>query len=183
MGKATIVIIPEYKEADSKVNQNGIRIMTVTTRRGVSDTQDPRINSLSKFNCIAACLEAEQLGADEGLMLDMNGNISTCNSTNFFIVRDDEVWTSTGEFCLPGITRKIVIDLCKENNISVYERDFQLKDVQSADEAFVTGTFAGIIPAIAIDGKILSQGYRGLLTKYLQELYFQKLHQLYPKLK
>ncbi len=183
VGKATIVIIPEYKEADSKVNQNGIRIMTVTTRRGVSDTQDPRINSLSKFNCIAACLEAEQLGADEGLMLDMNGNISTCNSTNFFIVRDDEVWTSTGEFCLPGITRKIVIDLCKENNISVYERDFQLKDVQSADEAFVTGTFAGIIPAIAIDGKILSQGYRGLLTKYLQELYFQKLHQLYPKLK
>jgi branched-chain amino acid aminotransferase len=114
-------------------------------------------------------------------MLDKNGNVSTCNSTNFFIVRNGEVWTSSGEYCLPGITRKVVIDLCKENNISVYEKDFQLKEVHSADEAFVTGTFAGLIPAIEIDEKILSHGKRGLLTKILQELYGQKLHQLYPK--
>ena len=180
-GSPTVVIIPEYKEADSTVNKKGICIKTVSIKRSTPEVQDPHINSLSKFNCIAACIEAAKLGADEGLMLDKNGNVSTCNSTNFFIVRNGEVWTSSGEYCLPGITRKVVIDLCKENNISVHERDFQLKEVHSADEAFVTGTFAGLIPAIEIDEKILSHGKRGLLTKFLQELYGQKLHQLYPK--
>ena len=180
-GAPTVVIIPEYKEADSAVNKKGICIKTVSIKRSTPEVQDPHINSLSKFNCIAACIEAAKLGADEGLMLDKNGNVSTCNSTNFFIVRNGEVWTSSGEYCLPGITRKVVIDLCKENNISIHEKDFQLKEVHSADEAFVTGTFAGLIPAIEIDGKILSLGKRGLLTKNLQELYGQKLHQLYPK--
>ena len=114
---STIVIIPEYKKADKKINEKGINLVTVNIRRGTSDTQDPRLNTLSKLNCILACIEADKAGADEGIMLDINGNVSTCNSTNFFIIRKGEVWTSKGIYCLPGITRKMVINLCKENNI------------------------------------------------------------------
>ena len=181
IGGSSIVIIPEYKEADEKVNKNGIRLVTVSTRRGTPDCHDPRINTLSNQNCIAACIEADRAGADEGIMMDINGNVSTCNSTNFFIVRNGEVWTSTGNYCLPGITRKAVIDICLQNNIPVFNKDFSIADVQSAQEAFVTGTFAGIIPAIEIDGQAMSGGKRGDLTFILQRLYSEKLNQLYPK--
>ena len=177
---STIVIIPEYKKADKKVNEKGINLVTVNTRRGTSDTQDPRLNTLSKLNCILACIEADKAGADEGIMLDINGNISTCNSTNFFIIRKGEVWTSKGLYCLPGITRKMVINICKEKNIPIYERDFGIKHVHTSDEAFVTGTFAGIIPAINIDGYKISNGIRGDLTHKLQEYYSEKLIKLYP---
>ena len=181
IGRSSIVIIPEYKEADELVNKNGIRLITVKTRRGTPDSQDPRINSLSKQNCINACLEADRAGVDEGIMLDVNGNVSTCNSTNFFILKNGEVWTSTGEFCLPGVTRKAVIDICKENEISIQEKDFTITDVHSSDEAFVTGTFAGIIPAVEIDGHGMSEGVRGAITHMLQDLYNKKLSQLYPR--
>jgi len=179
---STLVIIPEYKKADKKINESGINLVTVKIRRGTSDTQDPRLNTLSKLNCILACIEADKLGADEGIMLDVNGNVSTCNSTNFFIVRDDEVWTSKGTYCLPGITRKIVIDICKEKNIPIYEKDFKIKSVHSADEAFVTGTFAGIIPVKKIDDYIISNGVLGELTHDLQKYYSEKLIKLYPKI-
>ena len=180
-GDPTVVIIPEYKEADPAVNQQGISIKTVSIKRSTPEVQDPRINSLSKFNCIAACIEAESSGADEGLMLDKNGNVSTCNSTNFFIIKNDEVWTSTGEYCLPGITRNTVIDLCKENAIPVFEKNFVLSDVHTADESFVTGTFAGIIPVRKIDGNVLPGEQPCTITLRLQELYIQKLNNLYPK--
>lgn len=180
-GECSIVIIPEYKVADEKVNVNGVRLVTVTTRRGTSDSQDPRINSLSKQNCITACIEADQLGADEGIMLDINGNVSTCNSTNFFIVRNKKVWTSTGKYCLPGVTRGAVIDICMENDIPVFMKDFRIIDVHSADESFITGTFAGIIPAVEIDGKTMSDGKRGKITLRLQELYKEKLSRLCPE--
>ena len=114
-------------------------------------------------------------------MLDINGNVSTCNSTNFFIVRKGEVWTSKGIYCLPGVTRKMVISICQENNIPIYEKDFKVEDVHSADEIFVTGTFAGIIPAIEVDGYKISSGSRGKLTYKLQEYYSNKLATLYPK--
>ena len=179
---STLVIIPEYKKANKKINEKGIRLVAVNIRRGTSDTQDPRLNTLSKLNCILACIEADKAGADEGIMLDINGNISTCNSTNFFIIRKGEVWTSKGVYCLPGITRKIVIDICKEKNIPIYEKDFKIEDVYSADEAFVTGTFAGIIPAIDIDNHKISNGIRGELTYRLQEYYSSKLIRLYPKI-
>jgi len=179
---STIVIIPEYKKADKKINEKGINLVTVNIRRGTSDTQDPRLNTLSKLNCILACIEADKAGADEGIMLDINGNVSTCNSTNFFIIRNGEVWTSKGMYCLPGITRKTVIDICKEKNIPIYERDFSIQDVHSSDEAFVTGTFAGIIPAINIDGYKISNGIRGELTYKLQEYYSERLIKLYPKI-
>ena len=178
-GDPTVVIIPEYKEADSAVNQQGINIKTVSIKRSTPEVQDPRINSLSKFNCIAACIEAESSGADEGLMLDKNGYVSTCNSTNFFIIKNDEVWTSTGKYCLPGITRNTVIDLCKENSIPIFEKNFLLSDVHTADESFVTGTFAGIIPVRKIDGNVLPGEQPGTITQRLQELYIQKLNNLY----
>ena len=163
----TIVIIPEYKRPNKDVIDKGIRLVSVQTRRD-SAVQDPKINSLSKMNCISACIEAENLGAEEGLMLDPHGFVSTCNSTNFFIVVNNEIWTSTGEYCLNGVTRGAIISLCKENNITVYEKNFLIQDVYNANEAFVTGTFAGVIPVVEIDGRIMSKGY---LTKELQNLY------------
>ena len=181
IGNSSIVIIPEYKIADKTVNQNGISLVFVNIKRGSQDSQDPRLNTLSKLNCILACIEADQAGADEGIMLDINNNVSTCNSTNFFIVKNNEVWTSKGDFCLPGITRKAVINLCYENKIPIIEKNFNKDDVLSANEAFVTGTFAGIIPAIKIEDKIMSKGVLGKITKKIQILYEDKLNKLYLK--
>ena len=181
IGGCSIVIIPEYKEADPLVNENGIKLVTVNIRRGTQNSQDPRLNTLSKLNCIIACIEADKKGADEGIMLDINGNISTCNSTNFFMVKNKEIWTSTGDFCLPGITRQTVIDLCLDNKINILEKDFVIDDIYTADEIFVTGTFAGIIPAIEVDGIAISDGIRGQITYKVQSLYQNKLHQLYLK--
>lgn len=168
----TIVIIPEYKKANKAVIDKGIRLVSVKTRRD-SLVQDPKINSLSKMNCISACIEAEKLGAEEGLMLDPNGFVSTCNSTNFFIITNNEIWTSTGEYCLNGVTRGSIINLCKENNISVYEKNFLIEDVYNADEAFVTGTFAGVIPVIEIDSRKMN---KGPLTKELRKIYIDDIN-------
>lgn len=177
IGDPTLVIIPEYKKASEAVKRVGITLATVFTKRDHS-VQDPRINSLSKHNCIAACIEAEKLGADEGLMLDPHGFVSTCNSTNFFIVRGGEVWTSTGEYCLNGVTRRSIISICKENDIPVLEKNFTVEDVHSADECFVTGTFAGVIPVIEVNGHGISGGVRGPITENLQILYQQQLEEL-----
>ena len=163
----TIVIIPEYKKPNEETFDKGIRLASVKTRRDFT-VQDPKINSLSKMNCISACIEAEILGVDEGLMYDPNGFVSTCNSTNFFIIINDEVWTSSGEFCLNGVTRGSVIKLCKDNNIIVHEKNFSIEEVLNADEAFVTGTFAGILPVVEIDGVTFKKGD---FTKRLSKLY------------
>ena len=170
VGKPTIVIIPEYKKASPKLKVEGITLGTVKTIRD-NRTQDPRINSLSKHNCIAACIEAEKLGVDEGLMLDPNGYVSTCNSTNFFMISNKEVWTSNGQYCLNGVTRSSVIDICKRNDLPIKEKEFSVKDVHGADEVFVTGTFAGIIPVISVDGLVIGNGTRGPLTQQLQTWY------------
>ena len=170
VGKPTLVIIPEYKKASEQVKIKGITLGTVKTIRD-NRTQDPRINSLSKHNCIAACIEADKMGVDEGLMLDPHGYVSTCNSTNFFIIRDQEVWTSSGKYCLNGVTRSNVIDLCKENDVTIFEKDFLLDDVHSANEVFVTGTFAGIVPVISVDAKTIGKGIRGVLTEKMQRWY------------
>ena len=170
VGKPTIVIIPEYKKASPKLKVEGITLGTVETIRD-NRTQDPRINSLSKHNCIAACIEAEKLGVDEGLMLDPNGYVSTCNSTNFFMISNKEVWTSNGQYCLNGVTRSSVIDICKRNDLPIKEKEFSVKDVHGADEVFVTGTFAGIIPVISVDGLVIGNGTRGPLTQQLQIWY------------
>ena len=167
---ATVVIVPEYKEPLPAIVETGITLFTVHVRRGFPDVQDPKLNSHSKLNCITACIQAIEAGADEALMLDPHGFVATCNSTHFFIVRKGEVWTSTGDYCLGGITRANVIRLCRENGIPVFEKNFSLTDVYGADEAFVTGTFAGLVPARVVDGRVLSAG-RGPMTERLQGLY------------
>ena len=177
LGKPTVVIIPEYKKASEEIKKVGLTLATVKTKRDHL-IQDPRINSLSKHNCISACIEADQLGVDEGLMLDPYDFVSTCNSTNFFIVRGEEVWTSTGEYCLNGVTRGSIIRLCKEYDIPVYEKNFNVEDVHTADEVFVTGTFAGVIPVISVDGKIIGDGIRGSITESLQNWYALDIEKL-----
>jgi branched-chain amino acid aminotransferase len=167
---ATIVIIAEYKQPPAGLAENGLRLFTVHVRRGDPAVQDPKLNSHSKLNCITASIQATQAGADEALMLDPHGFVATCNSTHFFIVRKGEVWTSSGDYCLGGITRANVIQLCTDNSIPVFEKNFSLTDVYGADEAFVTGTFAGVVPVREVDGRVLIEG-RGPMVERLQQLY------------
>ena len=167
----TVVIVPEYKQALPETVEKGIRLFTVHVRRGYPDVQDPKINSHSKHNCISACIQAAKAGADEALMLDSHGFVATCNSTHFFIVRKGEVWTSSGDYCLGGITRGNVIDLCEQNAIPVLQKNYSLTDVYGADEAFVTGTFAGLVPVREIDGRAIGEGPRGPMVERLQQLY------------
>ncbi|MDE2092181.1 MAG: aminotransferase class IV [Gammaproteobacteria bacterium] len=174
---ATVVIIPEYKLPLPAAVEQGIRLFTVHIRRGPPDVQDPKLNSHSKLNCILACIQASNAGYDEALMLDPQGFVATCNSTHFFIVRKGEVWTSTGNYCLGGITRANVIRLCRDNGIPVFEKDFSLTDVYGAEEAFVTGTFAGLVPVTEIDGRKLGDSKRGPMVQRLQQLYMQLMQQ------
>ncbi|MBS3927296.1 MAG: aminotransferase class IV [Sphingomonadales bacterium] len=167
---ATIVIIPEYKHPLPETIEHGITLFTVHVRRGDPAVQDPKLNSHSKLNCITACIQATQAGANEGLMLDPHGFVATCNSTHFFIVRKGEVWTSTGDYCLGGITRANVIRVCREAGIPVYEKNFSLTEAHGADEAFCTGTFAGVVPVTEIDGRKITDG-RGPMVERLQGLY------------
>ena len=170
IGAPTIVIIPEFKKVNIDDINKGISLVLVKTIRDYR-VQNPQINSLSKHNCIAACIEATKLGADEGIMLDPKNNVSTCNSTNLFIVRNNEVWTSKGVYCLKGVTRGTIIRICKEYNIKIYEKDFSYEELYSADEVFVTGTFAGVIPVVKVGDKVLSNSKIGRITKQLQEYY------------
>ena len=172
---ATIVIIPEYKQALPEASERGIRLFTVHVRRGYPDVQDQKLNSHSKINCITACIQAAKAGADEALMLDPHGFVATCNSTHFFIVRKGEVWTSTGDFCLGGITRGNVIRLCRELDIPVYQKNFSLTDVYGADEAYVTGTFAGLCPVREVDGRTIGSGERGAMVQRLQTAYLEMI--------
>ena len=171
IGPATIVIIAEYKTPNPAVLERGVKLFTVHVRRAPPDIQDPKLNSHSKLNCIIACIQATKAGADEALMLDPHGFIATCNSTHFFIVRNGEVWTSSGKYCLGGITRGNIIALCADNDISIHQKDFSLTDVYGAEEAFVTGTFAGVAPCTEVDGRVLGEGSRGPIVERLQGLY------------
>lgn len=172
----TIVITAEYKVADPSTTSKGIRLFTSTVRRGSPDYLDPRLNCHSKLHEVIALVQAINAGADEALMLDVNGFVSTCNATNFFIVRDGEVWTSTGQYCMNGITRKKVIEICHANNIPCLEKNFSLTDVYDADEAFVTGTFGGLTPVTDIDGRTIPTNGVGPVTARLQNLYKQLIH-------
>src|SRR5688500_903062 len=168
---ATIVIIAEYKEPPAGLAENGLRLFTVHVRRGDPAVQDPKLNSHSKLNCITASIQATQAGADEALMLDPHGFVATCNSTHFFIVRKGEVWTSSGDYCLGGITRANVLRACREDGIPAFEKNFSLTEVYSAEEAFVTGTFAGVVPVRMIDGRVIGDGKPGPMVARLQALY------------
>ena len=170
----TIVIVPEFKRPQANAAQPGAALFTVHVRRGYPDVQDQKLNSHSKLNCILACIQATKAGADEALMLDPHGFVATCNSTHFFVVRGDELWTSSGDFCLGGITRSAVIEIAKEAGIPVRERNFSLHDVYGADEAFITGTFAGLSPVASVDGRTMGQT-PGQMTQKLQYLYKRRI--------
>ena len=170
LGPATVVIIAEYKVPAPQVQESGVRLFTVHVRRGAPDVQDPKLNSHSKLNCITACIQAAKAGADEALMLDPHGFVATCNSTHFFIVRRGEVWTSSGDYCLAGITRANVLRLCREHGIPACEKNFSLTEAYAAEEAFVTGTYGGITPVVEIDGRRISAA-RGPMVLRLQQLY------------
>ncbi|HLY34588.1 MAG TPA: aminotransferase class IV [Jatrophihabitantaceae bacterium] len=170
-GPATLVIIAEHKQPLPATLERGLSLFTVHVRRAQPDTLDPKLNAHSKLNDITACIQAYTAGADEALMLDPQGFVATCNSTNFFVVRRGEVWTSTGMYCLAGITRANVLRLCEEHGIPAHERGFSLTEVYSADEAFVTGTFAGVVPVHTVDGRRIGAGHRGPMVERLQTLY------------
>ena len=164
----TIVIIMEHSRPSLP---RPIRLATVPHLRGLPMTQDPKLNSHSKLNCILACIAAEKAGADEALMLDVHGFVNTTNACNFFIIRKGEVWTSTGDYCMNGITRQNVINLCRANDIPVFERNFSLVDTYGADEAFLTGTFGAQTPVSEIDGRAIGDGKMGPVTARIRQLY------------
>jgi branched-chain amino acid aminotransferase len=175
---STIIIIPEYKQPRPEIAEQGLRLYTVSVRRGYADVQDQKLNSHSKLNCITACIQAANAGADEALMLDPHGFVATCNSTHFFIVRRGELWTSTGQYCIPGITRAVMLRLARDSGIKALEKSFSLYDVYGADEAFVTGTFAGLVPVREVDGRPISHPLAssstwsaGRVSRNLSQLY------------
>ena len=175
IGPATVVIIAEHKEVMPRTVTEGITLFTTHVRRATPDTLDPKLNAHSKLNDITACIQAYTAGADEALMLDPHGFVATCNSTHFFVVKgtpeEPEVWTSDGRFCLGGITRGNVLRMCHDGGIRARETTFSLTDVYSAQEAFVTGTFAGVVPVRTVDGRTIGTGARGPVVERLQNLY------------
>ena len=175
VGPATVVIIAEHKEVMPRTVTEGITLFTTHVRRATPDTLDPKLNAHSKLNDITACIQAYTAGADEALMLDPHGFVATCNSTHFFVVKgtpdEPEVWTSDGRFCLGGITRGNVLRMCRDGGITARETTFSLTDVYSAQEAFVTGTFAGVVPVRSVDGRTIGTGKRGPVVERLQDMY------------
>ncbi len=171
----TLVVIPGHHPVSDEQRTRPQTLFTVHVRRGAPDVQDPRLNSHSKLNCILACIQANVAGADEALMLDPDGFVATCNSTHFFIVRDGVVMTSDGRYCLGGITRGHVLELCADHGIAHAARTFSLTDVYAADEAFTTGTLSGIRPVGMVDGRVIGTGQRGPITERLQFAYAELL--------
>lgn len=167
----TIVIIPEFKTPLKETISKGIKLFTAHVRRGAPDVQDPKLNSHSKLNCITACIQATEAGADEALMLDPHGFVATCNSTHFFIIRKGELWTSTGDYCLGGITRSKVILMAEKLGIPVKQKNFSLMEVYSADEAFVTGTFAGLVTVNSVDGRLIENKQKTSMMEKLRQAY------------
>ena len=177
LGGPTIVIIAEHKMASPDTLQRGVRLFTSTIRRGSPDYLDPRLNCHSKQHEVIALAQALQAGADEALMLDIHGFVSTCNATNFFMVKRDEVWTSTGQYCMNGITRGKIIETGRRDGLTVREKNFSLTDVYDADEAFVTGTFGGLTPVIEVDGRKIGGAIPGSMTQRLTGLYRRAIEQ------
>jgi branched-chain amino acid aminotransferase len=173
----TIVVIAEYKKPNPSAYEEGISLFTSTVRRPPPDTLDQRLNSHSKLHEVVALIQAMEAGAEEALMLDPTGAVATCNATNFFVVRRGQVWTSTGHYNLHGITRGLVIEICRDEGIPVFEKPFSLTDVYGADEAFVTGTFGGLTPAVKIDGRTIGDGLPGPMTARLRGAYARRVEE------
>ncbi len=177
VGPINFVIIPEFKKTDPKTYSRGIKIGRVNNIRPTEMMLNPQYNTLSKLNCILASIEANRLGFDEGIMNDINGNISTCNSTNLFFINDNKVITSTGDHCLNGITRGKIIQVCDENNIKCLQKNFTFEEIENCKEAFVTGTFAGVIPVKMIEKRLLNSTKENSLTNDIRSLYNKKINE------
>ena len=175
VGPINFVIIPEYKKTNPDTYRNGIKIGRVKNVRPNNEILNPQYNTLSKLNCILASIEANKLGYDEGIMDDMHGFISTCNSTNLFFIKNTKIITSTGQYCLNGITRSKTIEICKKNNISCHEKDFTFEDISNCEEAFVTGTFGGIIPVSTLENQSLQSTNKESITNKIRTLYLQDI--------
>ena len=175
VGPINFVIIPEYKKTNPDTYRNGIKIGRVKNVRPNNEILNPQYNTLSKLNCILASIEANKLGYDEGIMNDMHGFISTCNSTNLFFIKNTEIITSTGQYCLNGITRSKTIEICKKNNISCHEKDFTFEDISDCEEAFVTGTFGGIVPVSTLENQPLQSTNKESITNKIRTLYLQDI--------
>ena len=171
-----LVIIAEHKQASGESRHKGVKLFTSTIRRGSPDYLDPRLNCHSKLHEVMALVQALEAGADEALMLDIHGFVATCNATNFFMIKQGELWTSTGQYCMNGITRGKVIKVARLAGIPCYEKNFSLFDVYGADEAFVTGTFGGLTPVNEVDGRPIGDGGAGPLTLRLEALYRDEIH-------
>ena len=182
VGPVNFVIIPEFKKTDPKTYSNGIKIGRVDNIRPTEMMLNPQYNTLSKLNCILASIEANRLSYDEGIMNDINGNISTCNSTNLFFIKNNKVITSTGDYCLNGITRGKIIQICNENNIKCLQKNFTFEEIKNCEEAFVTGTFAGVIPVRMIEKSLLNSTKENSLTNHIRLLYNKKINE-YTNLK
>jgi branched-chain amino acid aminotransferase len=175
VGPINFVIIPEYKKADPNTYKNGIKIGRVKNIRPNNEILNPQYNTLSKLNCILASIEANKLGYDEGIMNDIHGFISTCNSTNLFFIKNGKIITSTGQYCLNGITRSKAIEICKKNNISCHEKNFTFEDISDCEEVFVTGTFGGIIPVSTLENQSLQSTNKESITNKIRTLYLQDI--------
>ncbi|MGB1249650.1 MAG: aminotransferase class IV, partial [Candidatus Promineifilaceae bacterium] len=171
-----LVMIAEHKKASRESKERGITLFTSTIRRGSPDYLDPRLNCHSKLHEVQALIQAIQAGCDEALMLDINGMVATCNATNFFMIKNGELWTSTGQYCMNGITRGKILEVARKAGIPAYEKNFSLFDVYGADEAFVTGTFGGVTPVNAIDGRKIGPGGFGEMSRCLSALYEEEIH-------
>ena len=175
VGPINLVIIPEYKKTDPDTYKHGIKIGRVKNIRPNNQILNPQYNTLSKLNCILASIEANKLGYDEGIMNDMHGFISTCNSTNLFFVKNAKIITSTGQYCLNGITRSKTIEICKKNNILCHKKDFTFEDISDCEEAFVTGTFGGIVPVSTLENQPLQSTNKESITNKIRTLYLQDI--------
>lgn len=175
IGPPTMVIIAEHKTADPATTKAGVRLFTSTVRRGSPDYLDPRLNCHSKLHEVIALVQAIKAGADEALMLDIHGFVATCNATNFFMVKRGQVWTSTGQYCMNGITRGKILTICQKQGIPAFEKNFSLTDVYDADEAFVTGTFGGLTPVVEVDGRMIGDGQMGAMTQRLRDGYYAEV--------
>ena len=176
LGEPNLVVIAEHKIASEQSKRKGISLFTSTIRRGAPDYLDPKLNCHSKLHEVQALIQAIEAGADEALMLDINGFVSTCNATNFFMIKSGEVWTSTGDYCMNGITRKNIIELCLLNKIICKQKNFSLTNVYDADEAFVTGSFGGLTHVVKVDGKTIGDGEIGALSAKINLLYEELIH-------
>jgi branched-chain amino acid aminotransferase len=175
-GDATLIIVAEYKAPRPEIKARGLSLFTSTFRTSAPDVFDLRLNSHSRLNLIQALIQAIHAGADEALMLDPRGFVASCNSTNFFIVRDGELWTSTGAYSFRGITQATVQRAWRDAGGVARELDFTLAQVYSADEAFVTGTLGGVTPVSRIDGRVIGSGAPGQRTLRAGELYERVAH-------